>query len=52
MIWTLVVMWTAIGISSILVTAGHNPRPVLAAAIGVAGLIGTFFIIRLGSKTV
>jgi len=48
-IWTLVVMWTAIGISSILVGTGSNPRPVLAAVIGVAGLVGSFFVIRLGS---
>lgn len=50
MIWTLIIMWTAIGISSILVVTGSNPRPMLAAAIGLAGLVGSFFVIRLGRE--
>ncbi len=49
-IWTLVVMWTAIGISSLIVSTGDNPRPMLAAIIGLAGLVGSFFVIRLGSR--
>lgn len=51
-IWTLVVMWIAIGISSVIVSTGDNPRPMLAAVIGVAGLIGSFFVIRMGNKRV
>lgn len=49
-VWTLIVMWLAIGISSVIVSTGDNPRPMLAAVIGVAGLIGSFFVIRMGNK--
>jgi len=49
-IWTLIIMWTAIGISSVIVSTGDNPRPMLAAVIGVAGLVGSFFVIRMGRK--
>jgi uncharacterized membrane protein YbaN (DUF454 family) len=52
MIWTLVVMWTAIVISSFIVSSGGNPRPMLAAVIGVAGLVGSFFVIRMAGKRV
>lgn len=51
-VWTLVVMWIAIGISSVIVSTGDNPRPMLAAVIGVAGLIGSVFVIRMGNKRV
>jgi len=51
-IWTLIIMWIAIGFSSIIVSTGDNPRPMLAAVIGVAGLIGSFFVIRMGNKRV
>ena len=51
-IWTLIIMWTAIALSSIIVSTGENPRPMLAAVIGVAGLIGSFFVIRMGNKRV
>lgn len=51
-VWTLVVMWVAIGISSVIVSTGANSRPMLAAVIGVAGLIGSFFVIRMGNKRV
>jgi hypothetical protein len=51
-IWTLVIMWTAIALSSIIVSTGENPRPMLAAVIGVAGLVGSFFVIRMGNKRV
>lgn len=50
MIWTLVVMWIAIGISSMIVGTGDNARPMLAAFIGLAGLVGSFFVVRLGSR--
>jgi len=52
MIWTLVVMWTAIAVSSVIVSTGDNPRPALAAVIGVAGLIGSVFVIRMGGRRV
>ena len=51
-IWTLVIMWVAIAFSSVIVSTGDNPRPMLAAVIGVAGLIGSFFVIRMGNKRV
>ena len=51
-VWTLVVMWVAIAVSSVIVSAGDNPRPMLVGAIGVAGLIGSYFVIRMGSKRV
>ena len=50
MIWTLIVMWTAIGISSFMVGTGDTPRPDLAAVIAAAGLVGSFFVIRLGTR--
>jgi len=31
-----------------MVTLGDNPRPGFAAILGILGLIGSFFIIRLG----
>lgn len=49
MIWTLIIMWAAIALSSIIVSTGDNPRPMLVAVIGAAGLIGSFFVIRMGS---
>ncbi len=51
-IWTLIIMWTAIAVSSVIVSTGDSPRPMLAAVIGVAGLIGSFFVIRMGNKRV
>jgi len=52
MIWTLVIMWAAIGISSALVGTGSNPRPFVAAIIGAAGLVGSYFVIRLGRRRI
>ena len=51
-VWTLIIMWLAIAISSVVVSTGASPRPTLAAVIGVAGLIGSFFVIRMGNKRV
>jgi uncharacterized membrane protein YbaN (DUF454 family) len=48
-VWTLVVMWAAIAASSIVASLGDDPRPVFAAVLGALGLVGSFFIIRLGS---
>lgn len=52
MIWTLVVMWAAIAVSSFIVSTGDNPRPLLAAVIAAAGLIGSAFVIRMGGRQV
>jgi len=52
MVWTLIIMWTAIALSSVLVGTGVNPRPMLAAVICIAGFIGSFFVIRMGGKRV
>jgi len=51
-IWTLVVMWIAIGFSVVVVGAGADPRPVLAATIVGAGLVGSVFVLRLGRARV
>ncbi|MCU0304084.1 MAG: YbaN family protein [Thermoanaerobaculales bacterium] len=45
-IWTLVLMWSAIAISTILVNLGGPARPVLATTIVAAGLVGTWFVLR------
>lgn len=49
---TLVVMWAAIGSSSLLVGTGEDPRPRLAAVIVAAGLVGTIFFLRMARKRV
>ncbi|MEE4272149.1 MAG: YbaN family protein [Thermoanaerobaculales bacterium] len=52
MVWTLIVMWVAIGISSTLVSTGANPKPFVAAIIAVAGVVGSYFVIRLGRRRI
>ena len=49
---TLVVMWLAIGLSSVLVGFGRSPRPVLASIIVVLGLVGSLFVLRLREPSV
>ena len=49
-VWTLIVMWLTIAVSSISVSLGDEPRPVLAATIVGLGLVGSFFVLRLGRK--
>lgn len=44
---TLLAMWTAITISCGLLLAADDPRPVVAAIVVAAGLVGTFFVVRL-----
>lgn len=51
-VWTLIIMWTAIAISSITVTLGEISRPWLVATIVGAGFVGSFFVLRLGRKRV
>jgi uncharacterized membrane protein YbaN (DUF454 family) len=45
---TLVVMWLAIALSASAVSLGDRPQPVVAAVIIGLGLVGTFFVLRLG----
>lgn len=49
---TLVVMWIAVGFSGAVVGTGEDPRPLLAATIVGAGLVGSFFVVRLGRRQV
>lgn len=51
-IWTLVIMWVAIATSVVMVMVGAEPKPVLAATIAAAGVIGSWFVIRLGRQRV
>ncbi len=51
-IWTLVVMWCAITVSATMVMVGPEPRQVLAATIVAAGVIGSWFVIRMGRRRV
>lgn len=44
---TLVVMWAAIAVSTTLLIAGDDPRPLVAAIVLVAGLVGSVFVVRL-----
>jgi hypothetical protein len=46
----LAVMWSAIGVSTIVLLAGSEPRPVVAMIVVVAGLVGSFFVVRLRVK--
>jgi uncharacterized membrane protein YbaN (DUF454 family) len=51
-IWTLVVMWTAIAVSAVAVNLGEQARPLLAAMIVAAGLVGSWYVLRLrGGRT-
>jgi uncharacterized membrane protein YbaN (DUF454 family) len=47
---TLLVMWTAITFSAVLVNLGEHTRPALTLTIVVLGLIGSFFVVRLGRR--
>ena len=51
-VWTLVIMWLAIVASTVMVMVGAEPRPVLATIIVVLGLIGSWFVIRMGRRRV
>ena len=44
---TLVVMWAAIAVSTTVLIAGDDPRPLVAAIVLVAGLVGSVFVVRL-----
>ena len=47
---TLVIMWVAITASAATVNLGTEPRPVLSGLIVVLGLVGTFFVLRMGNQ--
>jgi uncharacterized membrane protein YbaN (DUF454 family) len=47
---TLVVMWIAITASVVTINLGAEPRPVLGSFIVALGLVGTFFILRMGRR--
>lgn len=47
---TLVIMWIAITASVVTVNLGAEPRPVLGGFIIALGLVGTFFILRMGRR--
>lgn len=48
---TLVVMWLAIAISTVVMTLGGQSRPMLAALIIALGGVGTVFIVRRAAAT-
>jgi hypothetical protein len=47
---TLVVMWLAVGSSSLLLATRGEGRPVLAAVVLVLGLVGSWFVWRLRER--
>jgi uncharacterized membrane protein YbaN (DUF454 family) len=47
---TLVVMWFFIAFSIFTVTRGEEPNRILGAFIFALGLVGTFFVIRMGRR--
>jgi len=47
---TLLVMWIAITASVVIVNLGAEPRPVLGGFIIALGLVGTFFVLRMGRR--
>jgi uncharacterized membrane protein YbaN (DUF454 family) len=51
-VWTLIVMWLAIAASATMVMGGNDPKLVLAITIVAAGIIGTWFVIRMGRRRV
>ncbi len=51
-VWTLVVMWLAIAASATMVMIAPEPQQALAATIVAAGVIGSWFVIRMGRRRV
>jgi uncharacterized membrane protein YbaN (DUF454 family) len=47
---TVAVMWIAITVSVVTVNMGGQPRPLLGGLIVVLGLVGTFFVLRMGRQ--
>ncbi|MHC4470589.1 MAG: YbaN family protein [Planctomycetota bacterium] len=44
--WSIALMWTAITISALLLTLGEDPRFVVAGAVVLLGVVGTWFIAK------
>ncbi len=51
-VWTLVVMWFAIAGSATMVMVGPSQQELLAITIVGAGLVGSWFVIRMGRRRV
>ena len=49
-IWTLVIMWIAIGVSIVSVSVGDGPQPAFAWFIVALGIVGSYFVVRLGRR--
>jgi uncharacterized membrane protein YbaN (DUF454 family) len=47
---TLAIMWVAITLSVVTLNLGAEPRPLLGGFIIALGLVGTFFILRMGRR--
>jgi uncharacterized membrane protein YbaN (DUF454 family) len=47
---TLAVMWIAITLSVITINVGGEPRPLLGGLIIALGVVGTFFVLRMGRR--
>ena len=47
---TLVIMWAAITVSVVIVNLGAEPRRLLGGLIIALGLVGTFFVLRMGRR--
>ncbi|MCG6948111.1 MAG: YbaN family protein [Acidobacteria bacterium] len=47
---TLVIMWIAIAASVVSVNLGADTRPVLGSLIIALGLVGSFFVLRIGRR--
>jgi uncharacterized membrane protein YbaN (DUF454 family) len=50
MVTTLAIMWIAITVSVVIINLGVEPRPVLGGFVIALGLVGTFFILRMGRR--
>jgi uncharacterized membrane protein YbaN (DUF454 family) len=47
---TLVIMWTAITTSAVIVNLGAEPRRALGGLLIALGLVGTIFVVRMGRR--
>jgi hypothetical protein len=47
---TLVIIWIAIAASVVSVNLGADTRPVLGSLIIALGLVGSFFVLRIGRR--
>ena len=47
---TLAVMWIFVTVSVVTLNVGGNPRPVLGGVIVALGVVGSFFVLRMGRR--